>query len=77
MSLQKKYRQNVSSLKFTSIEDTAEMTQAKQSNKLANDVSLSLVTHRINITKSTKMMDSWEYLVPAFAFSKTTLFVIQ
>lgn len=37
--LQKKYRQDVSSLKFTSVEDTPEMIQAKLSNKLAIDVS--------------------------------------
>uniref|UniRef100_A0A3B3U7U4 Nebulin-related anchoring protein n=1 Tax=Poecilia latipinna TaxID=48699 RepID=A0A3B3U7U4_9TELE len=36
-SEQKKYRQDVSSLKFTSIEDTPEMKQAKLSNKLATD----------------------------------------
>uniref|UniRef100_A0A3B4B4G4 LIM zinc-binding domain-containing protein n=1 Tax=Periophthalmus magnuspinnatus TaxID=409849 RepID=A0A3B4B4G4_9GOBI len=35
--LQKKYRQNVSNLKFTSVEDTPEMVQAKLSNKLAVD----------------------------------------
>eukprot|EP00066_Takifugu_rubripes_P015396 XP_011604662.1 PREDICTED: nebulin-related-anchoring protein isoform X3 [Takifugu rubripes] len=32
-----KYRQNVSDLKFTSVEDTPEMVQAKVSNKLATD----------------------------------------
>lgn len=37
--MQKKYRQNVSGLKFTSVEDTPEMVQAKVSNKLAVDVS--------------------------------------
>lgn len=37
--LQKKYRQDVSALKFTSVEDTPEMIQAKLSNKLAIDVS--------------------------------------
>lgn len=37
--LQKKYRQEVSSLRFTSIDDTPEMIQAKLSNKLAIDVS--------------------------------------
>lgn len=35
---QKKYRQNVSAMKFTSVEDTPEMVQAKLSNKLAIDV---------------------------------------
>lgn len=39
LCLQKKYRQNVSALKFTSVEDTPEMVQAKLSNKLAIDVS--------------------------------------
>ncbi|CAG12601.1 unnamed protein product, partial [Tetraodon nigroviridis] len=38
-----KYRQNVSGLKFTSVEDTPEMVQAKVSNKLATDVSVSSV----------------------------------
>lgn len=41
--LQTKYRQNVSDLKFTSVEDTPEMIQAKVSNKLATDVSVSFV----------------------------------
>lgn len=39
LCLQKKYRQDVSALKFTSVEDTPEMVQAKLSNKLAIDVS--------------------------------------
>lgn len=37
---QKKYRQNVSALKYTSVEDTPEMVQAKISSKLVLDVRL-------------------------------------
>lgn len=41
--MQKRYRQDVSALKFTSVEDTPEMVQAKVSNKLAVDVSSAVV----------------------------------
>lgn len=42
-AFQKKYRQQASGLKFTSVENTPEMVQAKLSNKLALDVSSSLL----------------------------------